>query len=134
MFDPRGVHGLKEEYDLIIVGAGLSGAVVAEQVKQLPPTAREEKVIAGQFSSGSLLPGDREEGAHWGELLRLHRRARHPGFPVWSPHLPHQVSPGEGVGEAFLRLCPLHPQVNFQLHRSPAQEGHILSRAGCWGE
>ena len=33
MFDPRGVHGLKEEYDLIIVGAGLSGAVVAEQVK-----------------------------------------------------------------------------------------------------
>ena len=77
MFDPRGVHGLKEEYDLIIVGAGLSGAVVAEQVKQLPPIAREEKVIAGQFSSGSLLPGDREEGAHWGELLRLHRRARH---------------------------------------------------------
>jgi len=27
----RGLHGLKEEYDLVIVGAGLSGAVVAEQ-------------------------------------------------------------------------------------------------------
>merc|ERR1719193_2414646 len=26
-----GLHGLKEEYDLVIVGAGLSGAVVAEQ-------------------------------------------------------------------------------------------------------
>ena len=92
MFDPRGVHGLKEEYDLIIVGAGLSGAVVAEQVKQLPPIAREEKVIAGQFSSGSLLPGDREEGAHWGELLRLHRRARHPCEPVSPsyPRLPHR--------------------------------------------
>ena len=32
----RVMHGLKEEYDLVIVGAGLSGAVVAEQVlKQL---------------------------------------------------------------------------------------------------
>ena len=28
----RGLHGLKEEYDLVIVGAGLSGSVVAEQV------------------------------------------------------------------------------------------------------
>ena len=27
----RGVYGLKEEYDLIIVGAGLSGSVIAEQ-------------------------------------------------------------------------------------------------------
>ena len=27
----RGVHGLKEEYDLIVVGAGLSGAVIAER-------------------------------------------------------------------------------------------------------
>ena len=33
MFDLRGLHGLKEEYDLVIVGAGLSGAVVAEQAK-----------------------------------------------------------------------------------------------------
>ena len=72
-------------------------------------------MIAGQFSPGSLLPGDREEGPHWGELLRLHRRARHPGLPVWSPHLPHQVPASEGVGQTFLRLCPLHPQVNIQL-------------------
>jgi len=27
----RGVHGLEEEYDLIVVGAGLSGAVIAER-------------------------------------------------------------------------------------------------------
>ena len=27
----RGLNGLKEEYDLIIVGAGLSGSVIAEQ-------------------------------------------------------------------------------------------------------
>ena len=27
----RGLYGLKEEYDLIIVGAGLSGSVIAEQ-------------------------------------------------------------------------------------------------------
>jgi len=27
----RGVHGLKDEYDLIVVGAGLSGAVIAER-------------------------------------------------------------------------------------------------------
>ena len=27
----RGLYGLQEEYDLIIVGAGLSGSVIAEQ-------------------------------------------------------------------------------------------------------
>ena len=27
----RGVHGLEEEYDLVVVGAGLSGAVIAER-------------------------------------------------------------------------------------------------------
>ena len=27
----RGVHGLREEYDLVVVGAGLSGAVIAER-------------------------------------------------------------------------------------------------------
>ena len=27
----RGLYGLKEEYDLIIVGAGLSGSVIAQQ-------------------------------------------------------------------------------------------------------
>ena len=32
MCELRGLHGLKEEYDLVIVGAGLSGSVVAEQV------------------------------------------------------------------------------------------------------
>ena len=42
MLDPRGLHGLKEEYDLVIVGAGLSGAVVAEQVKQLPPIEKRK--------------------------------------------------------------------------------------------
>ena len=29
----RGIHGLKESYDLVIVGAGLSGSVIAEQVR-----------------------------------------------------------------------------------------------------
>ena len=71
--------------------------------------------IAGQLSPGSLLVGDRQEGAHRGELLRLHRRARHQGFPVWGPHLPHQVSPGQGVGQALLRFCPLHPQVSSHI-------------------
>ena len=27
----RGLYGIQEEYDLIIVGAGLSGSVIAEQ-------------------------------------------------------------------------------------------------------
>ena len=31
----RGLHGLKKSYDLIVVGAGLSGAVVAERASKL---------------------------------------------------------------------------------------------------
>ena len=45
MFDLRGLHGLKEEYDLVIVGAGLSGAVVAEQAKKFQTEKRKVMVI-----------------------------------------------------------------------------------------
>ena len=30
----RGIHGVSDEYDLVIVGAGLSGAVIAEQASK----------------------------------------------------------------------------------------------------
>ena len=43
MFNLRGLHGLKEEYDLVIVGAGLSGAVVAEQAKM---TSKQKKEMS----------------------------------------------------------------------------------------
>ena len=83
--------------------------------------------IAGQFSPRSLLPGDWQEGAHWGELLRLHRRARHPSLPVWGPHLSHQVSPGQGVGQAILRLCPIHTQVIFQSNSPAPKVSHSFT-------
>ena len=31
----RGIHGLSEYYDLVIVGAGLSGSVIAEQASKI---------------------------------------------------------------------------------------------------
>ena len=31
----RGIHGVAEYYDLVIVGAGLSGAVIAERASKL---------------------------------------------------------------------------------------------------
>lgn len=30
----RGIHGVSDSYDLVIVGAGLSGAVIAEQASK----------------------------------------------------------------------------------------------------
>merc|ERR1719209_1425676 len=45
----RGLHGLKEEYDLVIVGAGLSGAVVAEQASSR--LGLSGAVVAEQASS-----------------------------------------------------------------------------------
>ena len=31
----RGIHGVSEYYDLVIVGAGLSGSVIAEQASKI---------------------------------------------------------------------------------------------------
>ena len=46
----RGLHGLKEEYDLVIVGAGLSGSVVAEQVQVVFLPCFECDIVFFNFS------------------------------------------------------------------------------------
>ena len=66
----RGMNGLEKKYNLVIVGAGLSGSVVAERAsKLLGLKVGLKKVYHQIFYKICSESGDRQETSHWRQLL-----------------------------------------------------------------
>lgn len=70
----RGLNGLEKKYNLIIVGAGLSGSVIAERASKMLGLKVMWSVESreGTWSIFWSESGDWQERAHWGELLWLY--------------------------------------------------------------
>lgn len=105
----RGNHGLRAHYDLIIVGAGLSGCIFAERASR-------------EFGKSCLVIDKRDHiGGNCYDYIDEHgfrvsqcvpptscfRSHRSFYLQVWGASLPHQIRPCLGVSQTVLSMDPI---------------------------